>query len=182
LCRYWSKRWVIKASFLEGRGAHQQYDAATVKKELNKRQLYIRDFVAPSGLGQVLQRRLLDLEHISPNNWLNDTLWLALAYHTWRAPLIVNSNWWLSFGPDPLDPEPPVIGHGSVVTPSTNPTEALAKGEQGGGNEWIEQNPKGRERVDLEGQTKWEENTAYQVEKAAWILRRFAEFRDMLAK
>jgi carnitine O-acetyltransferase len=122
------------------------------------------------------------LDHVSPNNWLNDTLWLPLAYHTWRAPLIVNSNWWLSFGPDPSDPEPPVIGDGSVHTPSTSPLEALGEAEQGGGKAWIEQNPNGRERADLEGQTKWEENTAYQVEKAAWILRRFAEFREMLAK
>lgn len=67
-------------------------------------------------------------------------------------------------------------------TPWTSPLEALGKGEQGGGKAWIEQNPNGRERADLEGQTKWEENTAYQVEKAAWILRRFAEFREMLAK
>ncbi|KAI0635930.1 acyltransferase ChoActase/COT/CPT [Trametes polyzona] len=52
------------------------------------------------GIGRVCQERLLELERNSPNNWLNDNIWLKKAYHEWRAPLIVNSNWWLALGDD----------------------------------------------------------------------------------
>ncbi|KIO31603.1 hypothetical protein M407DRAFT_218756 [Tulasnella calospora MUT 4182] len=41
----------------------------------------------------------------SPTNWLNDNFWLKKAYHEWRAPLPVNSNWWLLFHDDPNVPE-----------------------------------------------------------------------------
>lgn len=46
-----------------------------------------------------------DLDRASPNNWLNDNFWLKKAYHEWRAPLPVNSNWWLLFHDDPNVPE-----------------------------------------------------------------------------
>ncbi|KAL7423876.1 hypothetical protein Q5752_001461 [Cryptotrichosporon argae] len=86
----------------------QMYDAGALPHEIEKRELYAHDFVRPGGLGRVLQERLRDLDHVSPHNWLDDTLWLALAYHTWRAPLLVNSNWWLLFKPDPANPPAPV--------------------------------------------------------------------------
>ena len=82
---------------------------------------WARDF--ENGLGKVLQERLHGelfnsysqsrsllsaeaLDKASPNNWLDDNIWLKKAYHEWRAPLIVHSNWWLSFRNDsniPLD-------------------------------------------------------------------------------
>ncbi|KAG8889405.1 hypothetical protein FRB98_004498 [Tulasnella sp. 332] len=72
--------------------------------ELQKRAQWAKEF--EDGLGKVLQERLIDLDHASPDNWLNDTLWLKKAYHEWRAPLLINSNWWLLFYDDPTIPEP----------------------------------------------------------------------------
>ncbi|KAI0671738.1 acyltransferase ChoActase/COT/CPT [Trametes maxima] len=61
------------------------------------------------GLGPVCQDRLLELDKKSPNNWLDDNIWLKKAYHEWRAPLIVNSNWWLALGDDST--VPPSVRH-----------------------------------------------------------------------
>ena len=44
------------------------------------------------------------LDKASPNNWLDDNFWLEKAYLEWRAPLLVNSNWWLAFFEDELMP------------------------------------------------------------------------------
>ncbi|KAI8980182.1 acyltransferase ChoActase/COT/CPT [Trametes punicea] len=56
------------------------------------------------GIGKLCQQRLLELDKISPNNWLDDNIWLKKAYHERRAPLIVNSNWWLALGDDSTIP------------------------------------------------------------------------------
>ncbi|KAI0775213.1 acyltransferase ChoActase/COT/CPT [Trametes elegans] len=53
-----------------------------------------------NGIGQRCQERLRELDSRSPNNWLDDNIWLRKAYHEWRAPLIINSNWWLALGDD----------------------------------------------------------------------------------
>ena len=45
-----------------------------------------------------------ELDKNSPHNWLDDSIWLKKAYHEWRAPLIVNSNWWLALVDDPTVP------------------------------------------------------------------------------
>ncbi|PBK75715.1 acyltransferase ChoActase/COT/CPT [Armillaria solidipes] len=42
----------------------------------------------------------LSLDRTSPNNWLNDNFWIKKAYMEWRAPLLINSNWWLAFQDD----------------------------------------------------------------------------------
>lgn len=42
-----------------------------------------------------------DVDRASPNNWLDDTIWIKAAYHSWRVPLPVNSNWWILFAHDP---------------------------------------------------------------------------------
>nr|XP_019003669.1 carnitine acetyltransferase [Kwoniella mangroviensis CBS 8507]OCF67130.1 carnitine acetyltransferase [Kwoniella mangroviensis CBS 8507] len=125
----------------------QTYDASALSNEIEKRKLFAKDFAAPGGIGRTLQERLKNLDHVSPNNWLNDTLWLGLAYHTWRAPLLVNSNWWLLFAPDPSDPIPPVASGSS--------SKKVVK------REWI---------------------SDWQIRKAAWLARRFAEFRTKLLK
>ncbi|WVQ77521.1 hypothetical protein IAR50_007207 [Cryptococcus sp. DSM 104548] len=139
-------------------------------------------------LRQSLDGYLTNLDHVSPNNWLNDTLWLALAYHTWRAPLPVNSNWWLCFAPDPTDSQPPVVAQGgqaldpsSVGTPDPNPPGDVPKGSQGGGAEWIKAN--GMDPPVLFDQVTSEEwITPHQIRRAAWLARRFAEFREKLQK
>jgi hypothetical protein len=43
------------------------------------------------------QARLRALDAVSPHNWLDDNFWMKKAYLEWRAPLLVNSNWWLAF-------------------------------------------------------------------------------------
>jgi hypothetical protein len=45
------------------------------------------------------------LDKASPRNWLDDNIWLKKAYHEWRAPLLINSNWWLAFFNDDRIPE-----------------------------------------------------------------------------
>ncbi len=45
------------------------------------------------------------LDRSSPHNWLNDNIWLKKAYHEWRAPLLIHSNWWLAFFNDDRIPE-----------------------------------------------------------------------------
>ncbi|KAL7279196.1 hypothetical protein ACG7TL_007036 [Trametes sanguinea] len=62
----------------------------------------VNDF--EQGIGKLCQQRLLELDKQSPNNWLDDNIWLKKAYHEWRAPLIVNSNWWLALGDDRMVP------------------------------------------------------------------------------
>ncbi|KAH9935245.1 acyltransferase ChoActase/COT/CPT [Amylocystis lapponica] len=49
------------------------------------------------GVGKICQERLLALDKASPYNWLDDNFWLKKAYHEWRSPLLINSNWWLAF-------------------------------------------------------------------------------------
>ncbi|KAG8935954.1 hypothetical protein FRC02_005429 [Tulasnella sp. 418] len=57
------------------------------------------------GIGKIVQERLIDLDSCSPNNWLNDNFWIKKAYHEWRAPLPINSNWWLLFHDDTTIPQ-----------------------------------------------------------------------------
>lgn len=45
-------------------------------------------------------RLIADVDRSTPNNWLDDAFWLKLAYHSWRVPLPVNSNWWLLMADD----------------------------------------------------------------------------------
>ncbi|TDL25783.1 acyltransferase ChoActase/COT/CPT [Rickenella mellea] len=74
------------------------------EESMRLRQIWADEF--EHGLGKVCQERLLDLDRKSPHNWLDDNFWLKKAYLEWRAPLVVNSNWWCLFKNDeniPLD-------------------------------------------------------------------------------
>lgn len=83
---------------------------------------WAREFEA--GIGATLQARLVGTSHSlstpsysvsrvtiialdkgSPHNWLDDNFWLKKAYLEWRAPLLINSNWWLIFQDDTEIPE-----------------------------------------------------------------------------
>ncbi|KAG1747233.1 Choline/Carnitine o-acyltransferase-domain-containing protein [Suillus paluster] len=47
------------------------------------------------GIGRICQRKLHELDTCSPHNWLDDNIWTTYAYLSWRASLLINSNWWL---------------------------------------------------------------------------------------
>lgn len=68
---------------------------AWVRGELEKRERMADEFSRVNGLGRTLQERLVDVDRSTPNNWLDDRFWLQVAYHSWRVPLPVNSNWWI---------------------------------------------------------------------------------------
>ena len=79
-----------------------------------------------TGIGATLQARLIGMHYLlmtaistvsahtqsfvaldksSPHNWLDDNFWLYKAYLEWRAPLLINSNWWLLFQDEAEIPE-----------------------------------------------------------------------------
>ncbi|KAF9223779.1 acyltransferase ChoActase/COT/CPT [Gyrodon lividus] len=67
--------------------------------------------------GPHAQARLLALDKASPNNWLDDNFWMKKTYLEWRAPLLINSNWWLTFVNDHDVPEEVVTDDGEGFTP-----------------------------------------------------------------
>ncbi|KAK4058251.1 hypothetical protein OIO90_000408 [Microbotryomycetes sp. JL221] len=76
-----------------------------VERELTKRRQWAQDFTKQGGLGRLLQERLKDVDRQSPNNWLDDAFWIKVAYHSWRVPLPINSNWWILMADDPSIPQ-----------------------------------------------------------------------------
>ena len=52
------------------------------------------------GPGEYLQNLLKEWDSKQPHSWL-EKWWLDVAYHSWRDPLCVNSNYWLLFENDP---------------------------------------------------------------------------------
>ncbi|KAL8286545.1 hypothetical protein RQP46_004562 [Phenoliferia psychrophenolica] len=81
------------------------HPADYVEKEIKKREDWADDFMKPGGLGRMLQERLKDVDRTTPSNWLDDGFWLKVAYHGWRVPLPINSNWWLLMADDANIPE-----------------------------------------------------------------------------
>ncbi|KAI0091303.1 acyltransferase ChoActase/COT/CPT [Irpex rosettiformis] len=73
----------------------EPHDGTSYESAYALRAQWAEDF--EKGLGAICQMRLQVLDRASPNNWLEDNIWLKKAYHEWREPLLVNSNWWLSF-------------------------------------------------------------------------------------
>ncbi|KAL4402466.1 acyltransferase [Malassezia pachydermatis] len=76
---------------------------ATAESELAQRRAWADELIS-SGLGQRLNERLIDVDQTTEDNWFDDRFWLEKAYHEWRAPLLVNSNWWNMFVADPSMP------------------------------------------------------------------------------
>ena len=77
----------------------QQKYLKTLRPFLNeaeeaRAQQIIEDFVKK--LGPQLQSRLEAYAQKQPHNWL-DYWWLKYAYHSWRDPLLINSNWFINF-------------------------------------------------------------------------------------
>ncbi|EJD06449.1 carnitine acetyltransferase [Fomitiporia mediterranea MF3/22] len=76
---------------------------ASFKDAMRARVNMINEF--ERGLGRTLQERLLELDKKSLYNWLDDNFWLKKAYLECRAPLLINSNWWLAYKDDRTVPE-----------------------------------------------------------------------------
>ncbi|KAH9068364.1 carnitine acetyltransferase [Lactarius deliciosus] len=76
---------------------------ASWRSALQERQQWADEF--ERGVGAKCQERLYALDKASPRNWLDDNIWLKKAYHEWRSPLLINSNWWLAFSNDDRIPE-----------------------------------------------------------------------------
>ncbi|KAG2146165.1 acyltransferase ChoActase/COT/CPT [Suillus bovinus] len=68
-----------------------------------KRVQWADDF--EKGIGRLCQHKLHELDARSPHNWLDDNIWTNYAYLSWRVPLLINSNWWLTLVNDPSIPE-----------------------------------------------------------------------------
>ncbi|KAJ1921345.1 hypothetical protein H4219_000662 [Mycoemilia scoparia] len=52
------------------------------------------------GPGEYLQSLLIEWDKQQHNSWL-EKWWLEMAYHSWREPMCVNSNYWILFANDP---------------------------------------------------------------------------------
>lgn len=74
---------------------------ATVESELAQRKAWAEELLKEGGMGGVLQERLKDVDRSMPDNWLDDAFWIKVAYHSWRVPLPINSNWWILMAHDP---------------------------------------------------------------------------------
>ncbi|KAK4701996.1 hypothetical protein P7C70_g4233, partial [Phenoliferia sp. Uapishka_3] len=90
---------VLQTALVEGKSPEY------VEEEIRKREEWADDFMKVGGLGRVLQERLKDVDRTTPSNWLDDGFWLKVAYHGWRVPLPINSNWWLLMADDQNIPE-----------------------------------------------------------------------------
>lgn len=63
--------------------------------------------------------------------------------------------------------------------PDANPKADAPEGSQKGGDDYL-QGFKGDEKVDWEGVVRREDVTDWQVKRASWLVRGFAEFRAKL--
>lgn len=124
---------------------------SSAEQELAKRKQWVQDFLKEGGMGAKLQQRLIDVDRSTPNNWLDDRWWLQKAYHEWRVPLMVNSNWWLMF------------------TNDVNMPAELAEHEG--------HDPSNTNRG--LGSQHWDEAT-WGIRRAAWLTSRFLQFKARL--
>lgn len=135
---------------------------SSAKDELAKRRKWAEELSEEGGLGWKLQHRLIDVDRTTANNWLDDRYWLVKAYHEWRVPLLINSNWWLMFRADRGTP--------------------LAKLEETTGNEQAEltkdYDVAGLEGVGL-GSQQWDQSE-WGIRRATWLIGRFLEFKQRL--
>lgn len=139
---------------------------SSAAKELEKRREWARELTQPGGLGPVLQNRLVDVDRTTPNNWLDDRYWLVKAYHEWRVPLLVNSNWWLMFRADPNSPQAKL----EDTSLDAQTQRSLAQEQQ------VEVAP--LEGVGL-GSQQWDQ-AQWGVRRATWMIARLLDFKRRL--
>ena len=66
--------------------------------------------------------------------------------------------------------------------PNPNPRDLVAAGSQGGGEEYLKTNPKFEKGKRWNDLVQREEITPWQVRRAAWLVRRYAELREKIAR
>ncbi|KIM84067.1 hypothetical protein PILCRDRAFT_6374 [Piloderma croceum F 1598] len=104
-----------------------------------------------SRVGTLAQDRLIALDKnplSSPHNWLDNNIWMKKAYHEPRAPLPVNSNWWLTFLNDENVPEV------------------------------VRRIPAGTVYTEIPTSPSWAGVTPWQVRRAAWLVSRILDFKE----
>jgi carnitine O-acetyltransferase len=74
-------------------------------EELQQHSLVLKDFA--TGLGPILQQRLIAYDKTQKNSWL-EKWWLEYAYLSWRNSVMVHSNWFLLTN-TPKDAKPPNV-------------------------------------------------------------------------
>ncbi|PWZ00834.1 acyltransferase ChoActase/COT/CPT [Testicularia cyperi] len=146
------ERYVKSVSpFLRQMEEQGKLDGSTAEKEIAKRKQWAQDFISKEGLGPRLQQRLIDVDRTTDNNWLDDRWWLQKAYHEWRVPLMINSNWWLMFVNDKNMPQ----------QLAEHPGHDATAAEQGlGGQYW--------------------DDASWGIRRAAWLTSRFLQFKERL--
>ena len=80
-----------------------------------RQQALVKSFL--NGPASRAQARLRALDKVSPHNWLDDNFWVKKTYLEWRAPLLLNSNWWLTFVNDSNIPPEVVTNRADGITP-----------------------------------------------------------------
>lgn len=136
-----------------------ELEGSSAQEELEKRRQWASELTKPGALGLKLQQRLIDVDRTSVNNWLDDRFWLVKAYHEWRVPLLVNSNWWLMFRADIGTPLAQLEDPQSQTADSSEDVAGL-EGVGLGKQQW--------------GQAQWG------VRRATWLTMRFLDFKRRL--
>lgn len=141
---------------------------ATAASELAKRKAWAEDFLSDQSIAHTLQLRLHDVDVSTPNNWLDDRYWLQKAYHEWRVPLLVHSNWWFMFTPDKtLQSQADWEHAGDASEYASASLAGLAK---------IAQEDAPIDTSALLGPAKWD-SLDLGVRRAAWLVWRYVEFK-----
>ncbi|UZJ54007.1 hypothetical protein CBS101457_003327 [Exobasidium rhododendri] len=132
----------------------------SASSELEKRKAWAEEAVKEGTLMNKLQQRLIDVDRTSPNNWLDDRFWLQKAYHEWRVPLLVNSNWWLMMRADPNTPA------AQLEDPST-------KADKSGKSRYSD------DMAVVLGTNDWS-NAEWGIRRATWLIYRLLHFKIRL--
>lgn len=133
---------------------------SSAQQELEKRRQWAKELAQEGGIGTRLQHRLIDVDRTTVNNWLDDRFWLVKAYHEWRVPLLINSNWWLMFRADP----------GSPLAQLEEPSQSVAAQK--------DFDVGSLEGVGL-GKQQWDQ-AEWGIRRAAWMIGRLLQFKHRL--
>ena len=77
-------------------------------EERQKLTALLQDFAQSENVKRAQELLVKRAQGEGVDNWL-DEWWLRLAYHSWREPLLVNSNWFMVFRDHPA--QPPALLH-----------------------------------------------------------------------